>query len=274
MCLAWAATARAGEPWPRPAAGVSRSGGPELILTFDDGPDETTTPVILDELARRNLKAVFFWVGHRVTGARSGVGVRREVARRAVREGHLVGNHTIHHAQLCAGPREQAEWEIDENARIYASLIGMPLRWFRAPYGARCDRLKLMLAERGVTHFHWDMDPHEWEHKDDAVTLEYVQRKLRSLDGRGVLLLHDTKRVTTRVLPVLLDWIDDENARRLAAGRRPIRIVSYVELAREQLAPGFEDWLRDTGAGVAAVAERFTGLVPGEATGHALGRAW
>ncbi len=267
--LACASIAHAGEYWPRPAAGDSASGQPELILTFDDGPHEEYTPKILAELDRRGLKATFFWVGHRVTGSRRNVHKRRAIARQAVRDGHLVGNHTINHAQLCQGTREIAEWEIDENERIWRKLIGMPLRWFRVPYGARCDRVHDMLAERGLTHFHWDMDPQEWEHHDLDVTVEYVQRKLRSLRGRGVLLLHDTKGITVHALPIILDWIDDENERRIKRDRKPIKIVSYVELAREQLAPGMDDLLDSTLADVLDFAGTIGSLIPGDGNGDA-----
>jgi peptidoglycan/xylan/chitin deacetylase (PgdA/CDA1 family) len=265
------ASLAAGGPWPRPAAGPSASGDPELLLTFDDGPHETNTPLILDELQRRRLKATFFWVGHRISGGRRYVGKRRAVALRAIDEGHLIGNHTIHHAQLCDGPKAQAEWEIDENARLFRTLIRMPLRVFRAPYGASCDRLRKMLTERGLTHTHWDMDPHEWEHHDLGLTVGYIQRKLRALDGRGVLLLHDTKDVTVRALPIVLDWIDQENERRIAAGKRPIRIISYVDLAREQLADGMDDWVESAGIRLAGYAEAVSALIPGE-PGVKLGR--
>ena len=49
--------------WPQPAAGPSASGAPELLLTFDDGPDPATTPIVLDILRARGLRAVFFQVG-------------------------------------------------------------------------------------------------------------------------------------------------------------------------------------------------------------------
>src|SRR5436309_1083917 len=57
------ATSARANAWPQPAAGVSASGGPELIFTFDDGPSPATTGKILDILAERHIKAVFFLVG-------------------------------------------------------------------------------------------------------------------------------------------------------------------------------------------------------------------
>lgn len=229
--------------WPKPAGGPSASGGPEVILTFDDGPHEVYTAQILDELDRRGLRATFFWVGHRVTGGRRRVADRIDVAQRALREGHLIGNHTIDHAQLCSGTARDAAHQIDDNRDIFERLFGMPISLFRAPYGARCTRLERMLRDRELAHFHWDIDPREWLSRDAAATAEYVIRKLRHLDGRAVILLHDTKEASARALPRVLDWIEAENARRARRGLQPIRILSHVDLARERLAPGLEDWL-------------------------------
>jgi peptidoglycan-N-acetylglucosamine deacetylase len=261
--------AHGGRAWPRPAAGPSASGTPELILTFDDGPHELYTPLILDELGKRGLRATFFWVGHRVVKPRRYRQQRRDLVRRAIREGHLVGNHTINHAQLCAGPKDRAAEEIDVNEAIYGELTGMPVRVFRAPYGAKCDRLRGMLAERNLNHFHWDFDPQEWMHHDARETVQYVIRKLRGLTGRAVLLMHDTKQATVRALPAMLDWIERENERRSMLGEPPIRIVSYVDLAREQLAPGLEDWLRDAVSGTLSLAESTAALIPGPGAGRA-----
>ena len=49
--------------WPLPAAGPTMTGDPELIFTFDDGPNPKTTPVVLDALAKHHIHAVFFMVG-------------------------------------------------------------------------------------------------------------------------------------------------------------------------------------------------------------------
>ncbi|HYU15794.1 MAG TPA: polysaccharide deacetylase family protein, partial [Candidatus Acidoferrum sp.] len=79
--------------WPKPAAGRSQSGDPEVIFTFDDGPHEKWSGKILDTLAAHRVKAIFYWVGHRVDGGRLAPR-RREIVERAIREGHLIGNHT------------------------------------------------------------------------------------------------------------------------------------------------------------------------------------
>lgn len=245
--LALTGVARAGEPgWSKPAGGPSASGGPEVILTFDDGPHRDYTATILDELERRNLKAIFFWVGHRVTkGGR--IDEQIDLVHRAVREGHLIANHTINHVNLCLVKPREAEAEIDENTRIYEELSGLPILLFRSPYGARCRRLIQLLQERSMAHMHWDIDPREWMHHDADQVTRYVIGKLKRLEGRAVVLMHDTKMASARALPEILDWIDEENERRRKSGKKPpIRILSGSDLMAEQLDPAVPAWLANT----------------------------
>lgn len=244
LALLLAATdSSAGSPgWPKPAGGASASGGPEIILTFDDGPHREYTATILDELKRRGLQAIFFWVGHRVTkGGHTNQQI--ELVHRAVREGHLIANHTINHANLCLVKPAEAELEIDENTRIYEELSGLPILLFRSPYGARCRRLMKILDERSLAHLHWDIDPREWMHHDSDEVTRYVIAKLKHLDGRAVVLMHDTKAASARALPRILDWIDKENERRRKRGDKPpIRILSGSDLMVERLDPAVPDW--------------------------------
>jgi hypothetical protein len=58
--------------------------------------------------------------------------------------------------------------------------------------------------------------------------------------------MHDIKKATVEALPVILDWIDEENARRKTDHKRRIRIIQSYELAAERLPPGLLDWLGDT----------------------------
>jgi peptidoglycan/xylan/chitin deacetylase (PgdA/CDA1 family) len=254
--------ARAGR-WPKPAAGPSASGAPEVIFTFDDGPHRKYTATILDELERRGIKAIFFWVGHRVTRG-GGVAEQIDLVRRAVREGHLIANHTINHANLCQLEKDEAAREIDENTRIYEQLAGMPIILFRSPYGARCNRLEQMLEERAIRHMHWDLDPREWEHHSTERVAEYIIRKLKSLEGRAIVLLHDTKAASANALPQVLDWIEAENQRRVERGdRQPIRILSGSDLLAERIDPALPDWLEQSSERtVTALTSALARLIP------------
>jgi peptidoglycan/xylan/chitin deacetylase (PgdA/CDA1 family) len=230
--------AEAKENWPQPALGPSVSGDPEVLFTFDDGPDDKITPRILDALHRHGVQAVFFVAGWRLRGRRDIAERRREVARDLLAAGHMIGNHTVNHVKLCSIEIEEGALEIDDNARLLAQFANMPVTFFRVPYGSRCRRVDTLLGERGLHHLHWDMDPHEYLTQSATDSVEYLIEQLRRLQGRAVILLHDTQPTTARTLPAILDWIALENERRVRDGERPIRILSYADIAWEQFAPG------------------------------------
>lgn len=238
--------------WPKPAAGLSASGDPELLFTFDDGPSPSTTGRVLDILARYQVRAVFFLQGWRFQRG-DPVGSAALVAR-MLRDGHVIGNHTIEHSHLCAVDGDMRTHQIVGARAILERVSGVPVPWFRAPYGERCPALEVELERLGLRHFHWDIDPQEWRNRGPRYTAAKVIEKLMWLRGRAVLIMHDTKDTTLVALPLILDWIAVENRRRTKLGLRPIRIISGAQLAEEQVAPAAA-WLRET-AGEAYAALR------------------
>jgi hypothetical protein len=136
------------------------------------------------------------------------------------------------------------------------------MAWFRTPYGVRCERVENMLAERKLDHFHWDLDPQEWKHGSSKKAVDYVEKQVGKMTGRNVLLMHDIKKATVEALPQILDWIDEENARRKAAHKRRIRIIQSYELAAERLPPGELDWLTDAAQTPARLASDLAGILP------------
>ena len=230
--------------WPQPAAGLSVTGDPEILFTFDDGPNPNTTPKILDTLREYGVQAVFFNVGRMLERPEALALVERIIA-----EGHIIANHTMRHGELCRIKEEEAVAEIDEGYRVLHQAAAMPIPWFRTPYGARCSRLDAQLAARRVTHFHWDIDPQEWRHGNAKRTIAYLTRVLGQAQGREVVLMHDTKQATVKALPAVLQWIREENVRREAEGRRQIRIVPASQYAMETLAPGLWKWMKDVAPG-------------------------
>jgi peptidoglycan/xylan/chitin deacetylase (PgdA/CDA1 family) len=224
--------------YPRPAARVR-----ELVLTFDDGPDLAGTPVVLDELAKRGLKAIFFVNGQHMVGSRAQDAARRDLVRRIAAQGHLVANHTLSHRNLCADIEpETLETEIDGNAEIITAATGVRPLLFRSPYGARCRMLDQALRDRSLLQVGWNLDPQEWRGDGEDAIVRYVTRRLSRFGGRLILLLHDHQREAVRALPRILDWVARENARLGRTGGTPIDIRDYsVFLPAEPLPDtGFE----------------------------------
>jgi len=245
--------------WPTPAAGESTSGGPEILFTFDDGPNPRTTPLVLDALAAHHIHAVFFLVGEMAGNRNPKVSA---IIHRILRDGHVIATHTMTHQDLCRVSEAAAAQDLDDGKATVEQAAGVPTAWFRAPYGSRCDRLEHLLDERHLAHFHWDLDPQEWKHGDAARAVRYVTGELGRASGRDVLLMHDIKQATASALPQILTWLDAENARRENAHQKPIRIVQAPALAVERIPPGLVAWLGDATAGARALPAAIASALP------------
>ena len=199
----------------------------KLLLSFDDGPDLRGTPLILDELDRRGLKAIFFVTGWRLEGERPEDIARRDLVRKIAAHGHLVANHTMSHHDLCQNPAEQDE-EIDANSELITETTGVRPLLFRSPYGAFCHSLEAALNARELPDVGWNLDPQDWKNeRDEEAVFSYLTATLGGLKGRGILLMHDTHLASVHALPRLLDWLARENARDVREGRQPIQIIDY-----------------------------------------------
>ena len=96
--------------------------GKTIFLTFDDGPHETATPFVLQQLELYKAKATFFCIGKNVAE-------HPEILKQIKADGHAVANHTMHHTNGCKTNDDAYLKEIaDADA-----LIGSTL--FRPPYG-------------------------------------------------------------------------------------------------------------------------------------------
>lgn len=244
--------------WPSPAAGPTESGDPELIFTFDDGPNPKTTPFVLDTLAKHHIHATFFLVGEKAANPRAA-----PIIERMLREGHIVANHTMTHQDLCRIDDDLAARDIDDGkAAIEKAAPGWTTVWFRTPYGVRCDRVDQMLEARHLTHFHWDLDPQEWKHNNTKKAVDYVEKEVGRMTGRNVLLMHDVKKATVEALPIILDWIETENAQRKIDHKRQIRIIQGYELAASRLPAGLTAWMADATPDPIAWATAFANALP------------
>ena len=173
-------------------------GPKELVLTFDDGPWPGTTPAVLDALKAECVKATFFLLG-RNAQAHPAL-VRREAA-----EGHTIGHHSFNHPLLGRMAPDRAMAEIDKGIRAdKAALGGRPAApFFRFPGFASSPPILDRLQARGMVVFGADVWASDWNEQTPDAERE---RLLKRIDKarRGIVLLHDTRGQTARMLPSLL----------------------------------------------------------------------
>jgi peptidoglycan-N-acetylglucosamine deacetylase len=229
----------------------------ELLLSFDDGPDLKGTPLILDELDRRGIKAIFFVTGWRFAGQRPEDLARRDLVRKIAAHGHLVANHTFSHHNLCRNPGER-DGEIDNNSALIERTTGVRPLLFRAPYGGYCPGLEAALTARELPDVGWNLDPQDWKNRREEDVYNYLVGKVTRMRGRGILLLHDTHDASVRALPHFLDWLARENQRAADEGRPPVSIIDYRFLVprRPMAASGVEQVVGDLVADVGAPLAR------------------
>lgn len=127
-----------------------------VALTFDDGPDQRFTPKILNVLSKYHVNATFFLMGSRVAKYPN-------VAKRIVKEGNIIGNHTYWHPQLTKSGEHSMKWEIKKTERQIQSVAGRKTKLFRAPYGALNDMLVKKLGDMGYKGIGWSVDTQDWK---------------------------------------------------------------------------------------------------------------
>jgi peptidoglycan/xylan/chitin deacetylase (PgdA/CDA1 family) len=207
----------------------SVAGPPELLFTFDDGPAVDKTPKVLDLLDQHHIKAIFFVNGWHFQGNRAPDEKAREVLREELKRGHAVGNHTIHHYFLCGHFYiKQAAQEIEGNAALIEAATGVRPDLFRTPYGAHCPQLSAVLNGLGIKPIGWDIDPQDWRLKDAVKIQAFIEHEFHNFHaGRRIVLFHDVQPATVAALPKILDFLDKENAARVAEHRTPIKVIDY-----------------------------------------------
>ena len=103
---------------------------PVIYLTFDAGYENGVTEQILDTLKKHQVSAAFFLVGHYIEK-------NADLVRRMVAEGHIVGNHTMHHPDMSKLSDKAAfSKELTELEDLFREKTGKELpKYYRPPQG-------------------------------------------------------------------------------------------------------------------------------------------
>jgi peptidoglycan/xylan/chitin deacetylase (PgdA/CDA1 family) len=201
-----------------------------VAFTFDDGPDPYTTPRVLDALAKHHIPATFFVVTRHLVGSRAAQG--RPLVVRAVAEGHLIGSHTANHARLRRPRPAVLQRELDDSVELLAHAAGTRIELFRPPYGVLGPASAQRVRDLGLTDVRWSIDQRDFQGTDGETLRRGVLADI--LQGRGgVVLLHDTKRVTAKAISQLLADLERANCRRLAIHQPPVIPVSLHYFVRD-----------------------------------------
>jgi peptidoglycan-N-acetylglucosamine deacetylase len=157
---------------------------PEVALTYDDGPGESTR-VILELLAGHGARGTFFMVGREVQRD-------PELARAVVAAGHEIGSHSMHHLDHESVSPTEAVADVVAGAEAIAGVLGFEPPLYRAPYGHFVPATVSAATARGWTCVHWSVLGEDWE--EDATGRSVADRILPGLVPGAIVLLHDSRR--------------------------------------------------------------------------------
>lgn len=182
--------------------GALASYGPHLVaLTFDDGPNPTWTPQILDILDRYNIPATFFLVGYEVQEYPN-------LVREEVQRGNHVAVHTMTHPNLLTLSASAQQQQIVDDANLIDSIAGPgSVKCFRPPYGNYNSQIVNIAAARGLATILWSRDGRDWA-RPGVPTIVNGNLDTRYDGGRGVIILHDSggdRSQTVAALPILIE---------------------------------------------------------------------
>ena len=165
-----------------------------VALTFDDGPDPTWTPQVLDLLARHGAVATFCLLGENAER-------HPELVTAIVGAGMRLCDHSRTHEVDPADPAEGlARAELVE-------LSGAEVEWFRAPRGEWSESVRAAAGAQGMRPLGWSVDSRDWTRPGAAAIVARVQQ---GIHPGAVVLLHDgggRRDQTVAALDELLGWL-------------------------------------------------------------------
>ena len=165
---------------------------PMVALTFDDGPNGTVTPKILDTLEKYGAVATFFDLG-------SCMKAYPKVSQRAEKIGCEVESHTYAHSNLATLSVSQLQADMAKAEKIYKQTLGHSPKLVRPPYGSVNARVKSTLKYPLIN---WDIDTLDWKSRNKNSIMKEV-RKFKSYDGR-VILMHGIYSSTLEAVKILV----------------------------------------------------------------------
>lgn len=154
-----------------------------LYLTFDEGYENGFTVKILDVLKKTETPAAFFVTGPYLEK-------QGELITRMIDEGHIVGNHTVHHLNLPQQSVETVQKEITELNEECEKLYGYKMEYMRPPEGEFSEKTLAITHELGMKTIMWSFAYKDWDVNTQKGADYAYESVMPYLHDGAVILLH------------------------------------------------------------------------------------
>lgn len=175
-----------------------------IYLTFDAGYENGCTEKILDALKKHNAPAAFFLVGNYMEK-------NADLVRRMVDEGHIVGNHTMHHYDMSKlQSQEDFAKELTDLEELFREITGKELpKYYRPPQGTYSKSNLEMARNLGYRTVFWSLAYVDWLNDDQPTAEEAYAKLLPRVHSGAVVLLHSTSQTNAQIMDALLTKWED-----------------------------------------------------------------
>ena len=170
-----------------------------IYLTFDAGYENGCTEKILDVLQKQEVPAAFFLVGNYLEK-------NADLVRRMVDEGHIVGNHTMHHPDMSKlSTKETFSKELTDLEDLFREVTGKELpKYYRPPQGIYSEENLKMAQELGYKTVFWSLAYADWNNDAQPTKEAAFSKLLPRVHNGAVVLLHSTSKTNAEILDELL----------------------------------------------------------------------
>lgn len=180
---------------------INRGKKEGIALTFDDGPDPETTPIILNLLREQNIKASFFVIGKKAEKY-------PEIITNIEKDGHIIGNHSYAHDPLMGFFNlNKLTSDIEKCSKIVKQLTGKTPLFFRPPFGVTNPKYAAALKKSGLMSIGWSGRSFDTISKNKNNLLIRVKKYL---DPGTILLFHDDQKITVETLPEIIQYCKEK----------------------------------------------------------------
>uniref|UniRef100_UPI0025500D73 polysaccharide deacetylase family protein n=1 Tax=Lactococcus garvieae TaxID=1363 RepID=UPI0025500D73 len=162
-----------------------------IALTFDDGPNPLTTPILLQTLKQEKVPVTFFALGEQAEKY-------PDIIKKEAEYGHEVGSHTWDHKDLVTLSSKDQKREIQRASQFINKITGKDVKLFRPPYGSYN---KDILNSVNLTAINWSIDTNDWRY---TTSEPVISNAIDAAHDGAIILLHDIHPWSVNAVPQII----------------------------------------------------------------------
>ena len=174
-----------------------------IYLTFDQGYENGFTPLILDTLKEKGVKATFFVVGDYAER-------QPELVQRMIDEGHTVGSHSLKHYSMPELSAQEAVSEIMDLHEYVLQHFGIQMTLFRPPKGEYSEQSVAITGDLGYKTILWSFAYADWDTKNQPDPETSLQKLIERAHPGAIYLLHSVSETNAKILGDFIDSMTEQ----------------------------------------------------------------